>query len=433
MKNQEEMVRIPETGELRHRQVNASAVRDSSGTIIGSVAVVRDITERKRAEEQAHSLQLQLAQAQKMESIGRLTGGLAHDFNNLLSVILLHADSALQEMSSQDGRESILAIQHQADKAIALGRQLMAFSSKQAIRSEVLNLNFVIADSEKLIRCLIGEDVKVVFRLSPGLPFVRADRGQLGQVIMNLALNSRDAMPNGGTVSIETAVVEFDEADARLDAETRSDPYVMMSVKDTGIGMDKETQTRLFEPFFTTKGVGKGSGLGLSVVYGIVKQSGGFITVDSEPGHGTEFRVYLPAVVEVSKAILHIEKGPIQGGSETILLVEDEPALRQKLQEMLEKAGYQVLVAPDGDQAYRLASMNTLPIHLLLTDVVMPGISGARLAERLLALRPQIKVLYMSGYPDPGDGSILVQLQPNFIQKPFTREKLLGRVRELLD
>lgn len=273
----------------------------------------------------------------------------------------------------------------------------------------------------------------MVFKPGPGLGFLRADRGQLGQIIMNLAVNSRDAMPEGGTFTIETANVEFDESDARLNAEPKPGPYVMLAARDTGVGMDEETQARLFEPFFTTKAVGKGTGLGLPIVYGIVKQSGGFITVTSEPGHGTEFRIYLPAVQEMPKPILKAEEGPVRGGSETILVVEDEAALRQKVGEVLENAGYQVLVAGDGDQALQLALREARGIHLLLTDVVMPELSGPRLVERLLTLRPDTKVLYMSGYPNAGDESIDLQSQPNFIQKPFTREKLLRRVREALD
>lgn len=415
-------------------EVSVAPVLDSTGRCTHLVGSVHDVTERKRAAEEAVSLQLQLAQAQKMESIGRLAGGLAHDFNNLHSVILLHADSALEQVGSEDVvREYVLGIKDTSEKAITLGRQLMAFSNNQVLQPEVLSLNSVIAETEKLVRRLIGEDVNVVFKPGPGLPFVRADRGQLGQIIMNLAVNSRDAMPEGGTFTIETAAVAYDNADARFNPESHSGPYVVLAVKDSGIGMNKQMQERIFEPFFTTKGVGKGTGLGLSVVYGIVKQSGGFITVDSYPGRGTEFRIYLPVVFEIPQPVLDTEDRPIHGGSETILLVEDEPVLRQKLRKLLEESGYQVLVASDGDQAHRLALLDTERFHLLLTDVVMPGSSGHRLAERLLTLCPQMKVLYMSGYPDPSDGNITLQLQPSFIQKPFTRDRLLRRVRELLD
>src|SRR4051794_304240 len=409
--------------------------RDSGGKPVRMVGTHVDIQPLKRAEEERENLQKQLAHAQKMESIGRLAGGLAHDFNNIMNVILLNADSALQEISTEDGaQDSLVAIQDAAERAVALGQQLMAFSSKQVHRTEALNLNSVIADCEMMMRRLIGEDVQVVFKPGESLPSVRADRGQVGQIIMNLAVNARDAMPEGGTFMIETGVVDFDRADAQINSDAPSGPYVLLSISDTGIGMDNETQARLFEPFFTTKGVGKGTGLGLSVVYGIVKQSGGFIRVVSEPGSGTEFRIYLPSVSDAPASIPDAEQRPVQGGSETILLVEDEPALRRKLQQILEQAGYEVLVAADGEQAHQLASPDTFPIDLLLTDMVMPRISGLRLAERLLKGRPQMKVLYMSGYPHAPDGSAqTLQLPPGFLQKPFTRDRLLRRLRESLD
>ena len=386
-----------------------------------------DITDSKQAEER-------LRQAQKLESIGRLAGGLAHDYNNLMSIILLHADSALEELSSGESAvDSVAAIRDAAEKAVTLGQQLMAFSSKQVLQTEVLNLNSVTADTKKLVQRLIGEDVTVTFNPGSGLCLVKADRGQLVQIIMNLAVNSRDAMPQGGAFIIETANVEFDESEARLNPEARPGPYVMLVVRDTGHGMDMATQARIFEPFFTTKAIGRGTGLGLSVVYGIVRQSGGFITVSSELGHGTEFRIYLPAVLEIPKPILQSEHGPVRGGSETILLVEDEPALQQKICEVMEHAGYQVLVAGDGDEGFRLAIEDARQIHLLLTDVVMPNMSGPRLAERLRTTRPDTKTLYMSGYPDMGEGSEALRSQPNFIPKPFTQEELLRRVREVLD
>jgi CheY-like chemotaxis protein len=250
---------------------------------------------------------------------------------------------------------------------------------------------------------------------------------------MNLAVNSRDAMPQGGALVIETANVEFDESEARLNPEARPGPYVMLVVRDTGQGMDLATQARIFEPFFTTKATGRGTGLGLSVVYGIVRQSGGFITVSSELGQGTEFRIYLPAALEIPKPIPHSENGPVRGGSETILLIEDEPPLQQKICEVMERAGYQVLVAGDGDEGLRLSIEDARQIHLLLTDVVMPNMSGPRLAERLRTTRPDTKALYMSGYPDMGEGSEALRSQPNFIPKPFTQEELLRRVREVLD
>jgi PAS domain S-box-containing protein len=402
-------------------------LKDADGTPLRMTGVNIDITGSKQAEEQ-------LRQAQKLESIGRLTGGLAHDYNNLMSIILLHADSALEELSSGESAvDSVAAIRDTAEKAVTLGQQLMAFSSKQVLRTEVINLNSVMADTQKLVQRLIGEDVTVTFNPGSGLCLLKADRGQLVQIIMNLAVNSRDAMPQGGAFIAETANVEFDESEARLNPEAHPGPYVMLAVRDTGQGMDMATQARIFEPFFTTKAIGRGTGLGLSVVYGIVRQSGGFITVSSELGHGTEFRIYLPAVLEVPDPIPQSEHGPVRGGSETILLVEDEPPLQQKICEVMEHAGYQVLVAGDGAEGFRLAMEDARQIHLLLTDVVMPNMSGPRLAERLRATRPDTKTLYMSGYPDMGEGSEVLRSQPNFIPKPFTQEELLRRVREVLD
>lgn len=294
-------------------------------------------------------------------------------------------------------------------------------------------MNSVVEGSRELVQRLIGEDINVVFNAGADLRLVRADRGQLVQIIMNLAVNARDAMPGGGTLSIETANIDFNETDVRLNPEARPGPYVMLAVRDTGVGMDEETQTRLFEPFFTTKDIGKGTGLGLSVVYGIVKQNHGFIAVESAPGEGSEFRIYLPALLETPCPHFETKEVPSRGGWETILLVEDEPALRLKLYELLQNVGYQVLVAADGEQAYRMGFGDLRRIHLLLTDVVMPEVSGIKLSERLHTLRPDTKVLFMSGHPADSDGGIDLQSHPNFIQKPFTKEKLLRKVREILD
>jgi PAS domain S-box-containing protein len=401
--------------------------KDLDGTPLRMTGVNIDITVSKQAEER-------LRQAQKLESIGRLTGGLAHDYNNLMSIILLHADSALEELSSgEPAVDSVAAIRDAAEKAITLGQQLMAFSSKQVLQTEVLSLNSVMADTKTLVQRLIGEDVIVTFNPGSGLCLVKADRGQLVQVIMNLAVNSRDAMPQGGAFIVETANVEFDESEARLNPEARAGPYVMLVARDTGHGMDMATQARIFEPFFTTKAIGRGTGLGLSVVYGIVRQSGGFITVSSELGHGTEFKIYLPAVLEMPETILQAEHGPVRGGSETILLVEDEPPLQQKICAVMEHAGYQVLVAGDGNEGLRLALEDARDIHLLLTDVVMPNMSGPQLAEHLRTTRPDTKTLFMSGYPEIGEGSDTPRSHTNLIPKPFSQEELLRRVREVLD
>lgn len=419
-------------GEIRTGLFSAEPMEIESRRCV--ITSTLDITERRQAEADREKLWAQLAQAQKMESIGRLAGGIAHDFNNLMSVIVLHALSALDELrNGESAVDSVTAIRETADKAVVLGRQLMAFSSKQLLQPEVLDLNSVVADCQKLLRRLIGEDINITLKPGSGLGLVRANRGHLGQILMNLAVNSRDAMPEGGTLTIETANIEFSQASAQPKPATEGGSYVMLAVGDTGIGMDEETQAQVFEPFFTTKGIGKGTGLGLSVVYGIVKQSGGFITVDSKPGHGAKFTIYLPVVREITRPVLDDEEGLILGGSETILLVEDEPALRTKIHDILESAGYHVLAAPDGHQAFRLALRDVQPIDLLLTDMVMPKMSGPRLAERLRTLRPYTKVLYISGYPGAGAGVTELQSLSNFIQKPFTKDTLLRRVRMVLD
>ena len=412
-------------------EVSASFIWSDDGRPIGVTGVTRDITERKQAQAEQERLQSQLFHAQKMESVGRLAGGIAHDFNNLLSIILLYAESALEELpGGASAAESIQAVHDAAQRGIAMGRQLMAFSHSHATRPEVLNLNSVIAEGQKLLQRLIGEDIKLTFTPGAGLALVKADRGQIDQIVMNLAINSRDAMPGGGSLRIETANVEVDESAARLDPEAKSGLYVRLSVRDTGVGMDKKTLARIFEPFYTTKGVGKGTGLGLSVVYGIVKQSGGYIRVSSEVGEGAEFRIYLPTTSESLKTDTHAgRRAALPRASERILLAEDEPALRKKVCDLLEKAGYEVMAAENGDDALRVGLQNAKPVHLLLTDVVMPGLSGPQLAERLKPLRPGMKVVYMSGYPNPGEASPNLE---NLIEKPFSEDELLIRLRDVL-
>jgi PAS domain S-box-containing protein len=414
-------------GSVHWLSARGQVFKDAAGTPIRMIGVNIDITDRKQAEER-------LQQGQKLESIGRLAGGLAHDYNNLMSIILLHADSAVEELSSGESPAgSVAGIRDAAEKAVTLGHQLMAFSSKQVRQPEVLDLNSVTADTRKLVQRLIGEDVTVTFNPSAERSLVRADRGQLVQIIMNLAVNARDAMPHGGAFRMETAAAELNAPDVRSNPSALPGRYVMLRVLDNGIGMDMATQARIFEPFFSTKAVGRGTGLGLSVVYGIVKQSGGLITVSSEPGHGTEFRIYLPAVEAMPEAILPSEQPSVRGGTETILLVEDEPPLQSKIRDVMEHAGYQVIVAGDGEEGRQRAMEDVRPIHLLLTDVVMPNMSGPRLSESLRTTRPDTKTLYMSGYPDMGEGSESLRWQPNFIQKPFTQEELLRRIREVLD
>ncbi|HUJ38967.1 MAG TPA: PAS domain S-box protein [Candidatus Acidoferrales bacterium] len=391
--------------------------------------VLHDITEQKRLEDQ-------LRQAQKMEAVGRLAGGVAHDFNNLLMVIQGHTSllsERLQEGSAE--RRSVDQIHKSSERAASLTRQLLAFSRMQVMQPRVLDLNTVVADTGKMLRRVIGEDIELILRYDSGLGRVKADPGQIEQVLLNLVVNARDAMPNGGKVVIETCNLLLDETAARRITSLEPGSYVVLSVSDTGVGMDPETQSHIFEPFFTTKEQGKGTGLGLATVYGIVQQSGGHITVYSQPGQGATFRLYLPRVEEPADRGSGIRPRPkIPKGSETILLVEDETEVRELTREALRRGGYAVLEARDGESALRLSQNYTGTIHLLLSDVVMPNMGGPELAGRLLEMRPQLKVLYMSGYSEfisAGHGEIGPLTY--FLQKPFSLESLGKKVREILD
>ena len=388
-----------------------------------------DVTERKRLEDH-------LRQSQKMEAIGRLAGGVAHDFNNLLTVISGRAqiERARPELS-EPSRRNVDLIAEAASRASTLTKQLLAFSRKQVLQPRVLDVDIVVAGMEPLLRRLIGEDIDLVTATEPVLGRVRADPGQLEQVVLNLAVNARDAMPQGGRLTIETANVELDEAYARQQADVHSGPYVLLAVSDTGVGMDAETQAHLFEPFFTTKGVGEGTGLGLATVYGIVKQSGGHITAYSESGRGTTIKIYLPRV-EAASELREAEPEPVvlRRGSETVLLVEDDEAVRELTCEVLEMHGYTVLAVADAGEAPRVLEGASRPIHLLVTDVVMPRLSGRELTERLRSLRPGLRVLYISGYADTAvvHHGVLDPGTP-FLQKPFTPDALLRSVRKVLD
>ncbi len=394
-----------------------------------------DIARRRRAEE-ALRMNAQLRQAQKMEAVGRLAGGIAHDFNNLLTVITGYCDRIVDRLAPGDAaKEDAHEIRDAAERAASLTHQLLAFSRKQVLQPKVFYLDFVVANMDKMLRRLIGEDIELITLLKQEMGKVKADPSQIEQVIINLAINARDAMPNGGTLTIEVANVELDLTEGDGTFTVLPGPYVMLAVSDTGIGMDADTQAHLFEPFFTTKEQGKGTGLGLSTVYGIVKQSGGYIFVDSEVGRGSAFRVYLPRVEEVAEALSLTGQGEKPPrGCETVLLVEDERRVRSIARSVLEASGYTVLEASNGDEAIALSARHEGTIHLLLTDVVMPRLSGPEVALRLTAARPEMKVLFVSGYVDRALGSE-GQLTPAgpFLQKPFAASTLAQKVREVLD
>jgi PAS domain S-box-containing protein len=393
------------------------------------LAIAHDVTARMHLEEQ-------LRGAQKLEAIGRLAGGVAHDFNNLLTIITASSDILLSRTDDERTRDLLREIQRAGDRAAGLTRQLLMFSRKQVTEPRILDLNVVVADTERMLRRLIGEDVSLTTVLNPRLGRIKADAGQIEQVLMNLAVNARDAMPRGGKLSITTADVGLDEDHARAHPEVRPGPYVMLAVRDTGVGMDEATKTRLFEPFFTTKGPGKGTGLGLATVYGIIKGAGGHVEVESEPGHGTTFKVYLPRREEEALANRPSHQGLSRApvGHETILLAEDEDAVRAITRHVLQMCGYVVLEADTGEEAIRVASEYSGPIDLLLTDVVMPGMGGRELAEHLTAARPDVRVLYLSGYTD--DAIVrhgVLEAETAFLQKPFTPTILAQKVREVLD
>src|SRR5213083_453669 len=419
---------LTKTGPYRVAEFSASAqLRD--GRLTGILGIGRDVTERL-------GLEQQLRQAQKMEAVGRLAGGIAHDFNNILTAITGHADLLLEDLGPHDPRRAdVDEIRRSAERAAGLTRQLLAFSRQQVLQPKVVDLNALVLDMDKLLRRLIGEDVELATVLYPTLGRVTADPGQLEQVIVNLAVNARDAMPQGGKLTLETRNIDLDSSYTLEHSLVKPGPYVQLTVSDSGIGMDEETQAHAFEPFFTTKPRGQGTGLGLAMVYGTVKQSGGFIWVYSEPGRGATFKIYLPRVdapVESAAPPAPVERPP--RGSETVLLAEDEPAVRAIARQALERQGYTVLAAPSGADALALAAQHGATIHLLLTDVVMPGMSGRDLADRLTAQRPGIRVLYISGYTD----NAIVRhgmLEPGlaYLQKPFRPDALVRKVREVLD
>jgi len=413
------------------------AQRDEHGVPNAWIGVNRDITARRRAEERLVRVEEELRQSQKMDAIGQLAGGVAHDFNNLLTVIKAYSGIIADQLDDTNPLKiDVGEIQRAAGRASSLTQQLLAFSRKQVLQPRVLDLNTVSRELEPMLRRLIGDDIQVVLRLDDTIGRVKADRSQVEQVLINLIVNARDAMPGGGTVSIETANVELSDGYSRRRPIVAPGRYVMIAVSDTGEGMDDATQSRIFEPFYTTKPAGKGTGLGLSTVYGIVKQSNGYIWVYSEPRIGTTFKVYLPMLDadEIGVATAEHAVGTPAAGSETVLLVEDEPAVRSIARRILERNGYTVLEAHDGRHALRVADQYKQPIQLLLTDMMMPELTGRDVWVSLAPRRSELRVLYMSGYTN--DDIVrrgLLDADAAFLQKPFTAADLARAVRSTLD
>jgi two-component system cell cycle sensor histidine kinase/response regulator CckA len=424
-------LRMKGRGPASHLRLESIA-RAEDGATASVLSVLVDVTEHRQ-------LQEQLNQAQKMEAMGRLAGGVAHDFNNVLMAIMGYTDLLLLRLAPRDeSRSAVEMIQKTAERAQSLTRQLVAFSRKQVIEHRSVNLNTVVKETTKLLKRVLGEDVEVIPALAADLSLVKADPGQLQQVLMNLALNARDAMPRGGRLVIETADREVDEALAARTVRLRPGPHVVLTVSDTGVGIDPDVLPHIFEPFYTTKPIGKGTGLGLSTVFGIVEQGDGHVQVESVPGAGTTFTVYLPALKEsarrAAKKAERPERAALPRGSETILVVEDEPAVRETVTEILKTTGYSVLSAGHAGEALLVCERHDGPIHLMLTDVVMPGMGGRELAQRLTQMRPDMQVLYMSGHTD--DAILRHGVRDalySFIQKPFTMDVLARKIRALLD
>ncbi len=415
----------------RHRVRDGSVidVEVSAGRIEwegrhAALVVSRDVTEKRRIEER-------LADAEKLEAVGRLAGGVAHDFNNLLTVISGYAAMLREDPTRSEPLDEIV---HAADQAAALTRQLLAFSRRQVLRPQAVDVNEIVGGMTSMLERIIGEDVRVTVQLAEHVAPVDADRAQIERVVLNLAANARDAMPRGGRLTIETADVVLDDTHLATHGDVRPGAHVLLAISDSGVGMSEDVRKRLFEPFFTTKSAGGGTGLGLATVFGVVKQSGGSIFVYSEEGRGTTFKIYLPASRRPVSPVAAGEEPGCGRGTETIVVVEDDPSVRELVQLMLDGYGYEILSAPDADDAARLCAEHPGGVDLLLTDVVMPDVGGRVLAERLTALFPRLRVLFMSGYSDEAVFNHgIIRPDTAFIEKPFSRAGLARKVREVLD
>jgi PAS domain S-box-containing protein len=424
-----ESTRICKDGRRIQVSLTLSAIKDEHGNISGVSAIARDITDRKLLEQQ-------LVQSQKMEAVALLAGGVAHDFNNLLTIIFGYGRLLLMEAPARsDVNEYAEEILYSAERASALTGQLLAFSRRQVVQPRVLDLNEAVQSMHRMLERILGEHIELQTISGEALGRVKADPGQIEQVIANLAVNARDAMPRGGKLTIETANVELNEQYVRLHPQVRPGPYVMLAVSDTGTGMTPEVKKHIFEPFFTTKEKGKGTGLGLSIIHGIVKQSGGEIWVYSEPGEGSTFKIYLPRVFQEADSWRRVRTGvPMPRGSETVLVVEDEEPVKRMVRGILSRLGYRVLEAADGQQALQLCGSYSEPIHLMVTDVVMPGMAGPDLARAVKILRPETSIIFMSGYTENSMlQHDLIEPDANFLQKPFAPEEFAERVRQVLD